>query len=301
MRLLDRLLSEGFDAGSLPDKTAAIELLTRSQIVVADNVADYWLKYRNDDLPTTSDFPNVMLPFEYTFLEMRFSLSTEIGKHLETSGILLNMRELSHPHPDTEMNGWLNGPNVKYHLSGLFFFQPRGRRPFVMSLFTIPVDAQGCLIANPDGKRCDFSIQPLRFLGVQLEGKSETQLHVDVMTSTVYPALLALSFMHCRNVKVVEEIPPPKLSKKHERKGHKPLLRYHVLKIDHMKSVLEREGHASTVGLKQALHICRGHFATYGKDGKGKLFGKHEGRFWFPDHLRGNPVHGVVDKAYDVR
>ena len=107
--------------------------------------------------------------------------------------------------------------------------------------------------------------------------------------------------MHCRNVKVVEGVPPPKLSKKHEKKSGRPLVHYHVLKIDHMKTVLEREGKASTEGLKKALHICRGHFATYGQDGKGLLFGKHAGRYWIPMHVRGKAEQGVIVKDYDVQ
>jgi hypothetical protein len=115
------------------------------------------------------------------------------------------------------------------------------------------------------------------------------------------PSFLALSFMHCRNVKMSEERPPEKLSKKHKKKTGRPLLKYRVLHIDHMKEVLEREGGASKTGLKLALHICRGHFSQYGVDGRGLLFGKHTATVWVPMHARGGKTEGIVVKDYDVK
>jgi hypothetical protein len=47
------------------------------------------------------------------------------------------------------------------------------------------------------------------------------------------------------------------------------------------------------------LSSVRGHFSEYGpKYGKGLLFGKIEGRFWIPQHLRGDDSFGVVEQEY---
>jgi hypothetical protein len=52
------------------------------------------------------------------------------------------------------------------------------------------------------------------------------------------------------------------------------------------------------VGLKRALHICRGHFKDYTKRG---LFGKIHGVFWWSEHLAGALQRGLVKKEYSVR
>ena len=75
-------------------------------------------------------------------------------------------------------------------------------------------------------------------------------------------------------------------------------MRFKTLDIRPMRKVLEDEGQAATVGLQRALHICRGHFATYSPDKP--LFGKHAGTFWVPAHVRGNAERGVVAKDYRV-
>lgn len=65
-----------------------------------------------------------------------------------------------------------------------------------------------------------------------------------------------------------------------------------------MKAVLRTEGGIEQNGLKKALHICRGHFATY-TDEK-PLFGHFTGTVWKPSHVRGNVTEGIVSKDYRV-
>lgn len=118
--------------------------------------------------------------------------------------------------------------------------------------------------------------------------------------STLHPLLLAISFMHCKNI-VLRPVDPyeghPKALRKH---GPKPLVRYHTLNIEPMRTVLQREGAAESSGLKKALHICRGHFRHYVDKG---LFGREElkGLFWTPQHARGSASAGVVEKDYRVK
>lgn len=95
-------------------------------------------------------------------------------------------------------------------------------------------------------------------------------------------ALLAISFLHCKNVTVRESPKPqiPRLSKA------QPQLVYHEIDIAPMRQILRAEGQEASVGTKKAIHICRGHFAHY-QDGRG-LFGRAEGgTYWIPQHVRG--------------
>lgn len=113
------------------------------------------------------------------------------------------------------------------------------------------------------------------------------------------PLQLAVSFMHCKNVARIVQTPPVRAATRHARKYGRPLTKYYTLEIQPMKAILEREGKASEVGLKRALHICRGHFAVYSSDKP--LFGKYAGTFWKPQHVRGSKEQGEVVKDYSVK
>ena len=312
MRLIDRVFSEGFVTYDLDmDVDGVMSLLAKAQPIMMDNVAEYYFSqlnpmtqgYQIKDKFFTSDFPNVMLPFEFTYMEFRLPQSVFLSPQITEIGVLANMFSVEEGiRCYGEESRYILGREGAVYCAN-FWVLVRDKQMGKIRYFggsAVPVNAEGGIVSKegfmPFVGNLGIDLPESKGRGKEFERKSL----VVFSEAFLFPCFLGLSFMHCRNVKMVEEIPPPKLSKKHEKKGNQPLVRYHVLKIDHMKSILEREGHASTEGLKKALHICRGHFATYGKDGKGKLFGKHEGRFWIPMHMRGNPDHGVVDKTYDV-
>jgi hypothetical protein len=109
---------------------------------------------------------------------------------------------------------------------------------------------------------------------------------------------LTISFLHCKNVKLIPDSPEPKLAKAYQKRHGRPLVRFHTLEIEPMKQTLRREGRSAQTGLRRALHICRGHFADY-TEGRG-LFGKHHGTYWIDSHVRGRVTEGVVVKDYSV-
>lgn len=313
LRLLDRILAEGFLSQPEIDQAAVLSQLRRSQLVVIDNVtAYYWQeverKLENNEKILPSDFPNVRLPFDIAFLEMRLSGETAIESTTE-AGVLLRMFDslqfkLSFPNEAKQL--WIQGSSeharleteIAYVLTAALFIRTNyGKKNIHTANFILAVNRNGQIVGDENYVRW---IARLMLYGAHNEEDIRSNLNF-AAARFLYPTLLALSFMHCRNVKVVEETPPSKLSKKHEKKTGRPLLRYRVLQIDHMKEVLEKEGGASKTGLKRALHICRGHFAHYGQEGKGLLFGKYAGTVWVPMHTRGTKEKGVVIKDYDVK
>lgn len=119
----------------------------------------------------------------------------------------------------------------------------------------------------------------------------------DSCVPLVFPALMAISFMHCKNVSIRSVTPPTKLSKKHEKRTGRGLIRYHVLDIEPMRQVLDSSG-ATTHGIRRALHVSRGHFKVFTDDAP--LFGRHVGTYWWASHVRGKSNEGVVVKDYRV-
>ena len=115
---------------------------------------------------------------------------------------------------------------------------------------------------------------------------------------SLHPTLLTLSFMHCKNVESREVERPTIVGKKGRARRRRPPKPYYLLDIDPMRAVLRHEGQIETVGLERALHICRGHFATYNEERP--LFGKLAGTYWRAQHVRGRAENRTVEKGYNV-
>lgn len=114
-------------------------------------------------------------------------------------------------------------------------------------------------------------------------------------------ALDSLFFLSCKNVDIAARDPEPKQARlARKRYGDTPHdYRYHVLVVRPAGS--RSDAPAQEIG-NMPRHVCRGHFAEYGpKYGKGLLFGKYEGRFYVPPHVKGKRENGVVEKDYEVR
>lgn len=118
-------------------------------------------------------------------------------------------------------------------------------------------------------------------------------------TAWFYPVFFAISLTHCRNVEVRDRPVSRQQRRMAERTG-KPVTVYKELVIDAFRKQAryETEGDGGNE-IKRALHICRGHFATYGDHNP--LFGKHTGTFWRPMHVRGHKEIGEVKKSYNVK
>jgi hypothetical protein len=119
----------------------------------------------------------------------------------------------------------------------------------------------------------------------------------------IWPSLLTLSFLNCRNVEIIEHDPltTRQLRKQSEKRREKTgygLIKFRTLEIELIKRVLNEEGDMQNQGLGVALHRCRGHFKDY-RDGKG-LYGKHKNVYWWDDQMRGDPGYGTVIKDYKI-
>ena len=112
-----------------------------------------------------------------------------------------------------------------------------------------------------------------------------------------YPALLALSFLNCRNTVIVDHRPDPKLSKVHKKRHGRELTTFKTLEISQVKKILSETGAHGVSDLKHALHLCRGHFKNYNDK---PLFGRHKGMFWWGPTIRGTGPNAVI-KDYALK
>ncbi len=117
----------------------------------------------------------------------------------------------------------------------------------------------------------------------------------------IRPILMAYCFANCKNVSLVEERPCRAERRRAARNGGPPAETWHTLVIDGMKRELKaaRNPDGSQPTIKQALHICRGHFKTYTNEHP--FFGTRVGTWWWPMQTRGSAEVGVRHKDYEIK
>lgn len=107
----------------------------------------------------------------------------------------------------------------------------------------------------------------------------------------------ALNFLNCRNVDIVEVQQPRPERRRLQRLGAETKL--HTINV-FPAGKTTRNTKGEPVG-GTPLTPVRGHFAEYGEAyGKGKLFGRLEGRFWVPAFVRGARENGEVISDYKL-
>lgn len=299
-RLYDRFVMDPdirFEENSYLDQLK--QRLRDVEVMVIDNVAEWYWGVREGDGKKyrLRDIPNAAPPFANFFME--WNTPAVEDKLFDTWGIAFSAVEEAMSGPiDTEMWGsdymkarWLVAADAIVEFRNPAVKLEGWRRFLEHSRYAMTVAPDGRLIEThmdvPDGQERLWEQQHL----VERNG-----------LPLLMPALLAISFLHCQNVTLVNNEPPEKLNRARVKRGKKPLIRYHTLEIEPMRQVLRAEGQIEKTGLKKALHICRGHFAHYGDSyGRGKLFGKLEGCYWMPATVKGTPKEGIVVKDYNVR
>jgi hypothetical protein len=310
-RLIDRMFSCHFRITSTMPARAASELgrilqrlrphvlsrLEHAQVIVIDNVANYF--YAGTDQEEWSwdeDFPCVAPPFETFWMEM-LSPHTIVSRvhgvlHDNTlhavgtlvEGIDLDSRQT---HAAVALAAALGMPSTtKWLLHFAMFAETRKGHIYPLGFRLMALDKHGAMACPGDPPRRDI-------VNITL-GPAEISRLIDTLS---LPFGLALTFLHCRNVVMVERQAPADAQRAREQRRRRPLFRYHVLEIEPLKRVLAVEGNAAEVGLRRALHICRGHFKDYRQRG---LFGKHRGIYWWESYVRGELHSGVVTKDYEV-
>ena len=269
----------------------AVVSLRNLPVILADNVAEYrHASERTLHFADPSDFPNVAPPFPDFWIEFNYSDGNRIAVWMHAE----DCSEIKGELPRTE-----TGENPRWHMQCRIMVAADGGivcAPFDFNMFLSKngtplrflniLDQWGCIHGFPwDVEEAAGILKSVPDLG-------------SAVTSPIGIALLTLCFMNCKNVAVEKREPDAKLSRAFQRRHGTPLTRYHVLDIDPMRKILKDEGGSETTGLKQALHICRGHFKTY--TAERPLLGKTTGTFWWPMHVRGTTEAGVSVKDYRV-
>lgn len=332
-RMADRMIEHG--VGGKHDETFENSLRSCERIIV-DNVSEYLYAGTDQEIwDWGRDFPNLAPPFPTFWMEavgpkvMRSTIYPSgvkivpLEDRFATTGVFaqayrrpkgastvdflagvvrgfpglaetLHLNMLSQAEKDGLTTLLYSEPEWAMCLS--LFLEHRNKhysRYLLSRLFFL--DGAGALV-DPAADAED-KYHSIWTVGIAPDVASAGQTAVEDAAVILFPFGLAISLMHCKNVELVEHRVPSKLQKAYRKRRKREMFRYHVLDIEPMKKVLRMEGDSERVGLKRALHICRGHFKDYRERG---LFGQHHGIYWWESQLRGDGKLGIVSKDYNV-
>lgn len=323
----DKVTQNILDGGGR--KVLRVMELSRGDCGVFDiqNVADYINTI--NDLPGDSfetSFPNIAPPFDRFWMEFKphFEHLTGVRAIDKPERVGIFFTTYDREWMDKEMlavgdDGGLGyrfaaDLRVEWLIFASIFYQTQGEAVGPFLTFTLTAEKDGTPyvvyardMSEPRGIPA-FPHEPMirnlddALLEDGMEGETKEQflsaLVAEMGKDAMQPALLALSFLHCKGVttQLRDQQESRQVRRLRERKGDKPPVRYHVLQIEPMKRVLDQEGGAQETGITRALHICRGHFAKYTQERP--LFGKFVGTVWREAHIRGRDAEHVVEKTY---
>ena len=264
--------------------------IAKSVIVDATNIDSYCQRYQGKDIDFFKDVPNYMPPFSPMMIEVHPDYAPNEGY-----AFLVQLFDDTHPMPSALRK---SKPE----------FWPSDHSRFVLAEQLLAVESEHGLClhgpcatfllpVNENGSLAGQIADTVAFSAF-MNGRDFESLR-KVGHSGAFPVFMAIAFMHCKNMVLQPHDPDPAVARERKKAGLRPFVRYHTINIEPMKRVLRTEGNIETEGLKKALHICRGHFATYSEERP--LFGKHAGTFWVPAHTRGSLKSGVVVSDYNVK
>lgn len=302
LRMAHRILTEGIAIKLHPKQHARLtpetyaehvrglrEIVADCEVIVADNVARYVQEIARrietfDGLKVTGstidagDIVCAMPPFSSLLVEWSHCDETATSIGLSQSAVIVTSCDPAEVFPDGMPYSMTCDYENHIAVHGLHLYRFK----------TGPV----CYDGNLAFYLCD------KRTGKMVPDSAYSFNGTDIKYPPLAIPMMTLSFMHCKNVVHRDVTASEGPAAKWLRRQKAPTIKYHVLDINPMKEILRTEGGVETNGLKKALHICRGHFATYTPEKP--LFGNIVGTVWKPAHVRGDIKQGAVVKDYRV-
>jgi hypothetical protein len=270
---------------------APLSKLETIPVITANDVAHY--VYALDSGVNFSDFVlSIAPPFQEFFIEFQRAPNAAQmhawGAHFEA---------ISDPEKIAEMSPPDDKGDPRWVLQINTYLEKRKGKPFG------PVANHVCGLAE-DGTWFRHGNGKLYWGGglVRMSDDVPLELHeywAEYINQLVFPALMTISFMHCKNVSLNAIVLPEKLSRSHFKRHGRPLVRYGELTIDPLRRLLETQRRGVGGNLGKALHLCRGHFKTFSPDAP--LLGRATETFWWAPQARGSQREGVSLKDYRVQ
>lgn len=213
--------------------------------------------------------------------------------------IVMHVWEESEDHPIPDSVRWKNEEEsfswdeVRWILTGTLFMGGKaGGGVEGMNGVSIPIATRGPMHMWRLAVRADGTMADLRWFQMLDNIDPESTFDNPMITW-----LKAMTLANCSNIIVAEPERPRSERRRIERTG----VRVSEIHIRPFGRAYRGNKAIRLEAGDTPLSSVRGHFANYGpKYGRGLLFGKYEGRFWIPQHVRGTAEAGEVEHSYVV-
>src|SRR5215471_15799613 len=273
-------------------------------VLVIDNVSEYYYQGTDQEFwDLTRDFPNLAPPYERMWFESRMQrkihskecgdtdVTDIVGKEARVGVFIQAVDPANARMEDTGMPPDLEDLEIRakakwFLWCELFINYDLGmdREHGVIaqgshgSIF-MAVDEHGAIVRRP-------------WIQSYLPSDADQTVAEPLkgLMNWLHPAFLAISFLHCKNVRMEDHAMDKPLAKKFRLKHNCEPVKWKTLVIEPLREILRGEGRSGQVGLAKAMHICRGHFRDY-REGAG-LFGKYHQVVWHPSIVRGSKGKG---------
>lgn len=303
VRLIDRIRRHGLvGIGESSEQARQVyaQLLSyfhEAHVLVADNVIEYYYAMTaKDRWYVDEDFPNIRPPMSVMFIEtvhpsgvlMTSGMLPWKGSTPKSWGALI---VVSYPETEAERADRVHitcFPVVNFH--GERIVGPIALVSYKCRLDGTPFDNQ--------------QVSGALFMRIPGSSEQDEQDFYTSMMELTKPFLLAISFMHCKNVPTIEHAPPEAFNKtwrKRQDGRASDLVTYRTLDIAPFAASARRAAHEQNEGdpsSRRAMHLMRGHFKTFTEDHP--LMGKHVGTYWWNQQVRGDSRRGRVEKDYRI-
>jgi hypothetical protein len=268
---------------------APLSRLETIPVIAANDVAQYTYALPGIDI---SDFVLSMAPpFQEFFIEFQRAPNA-LGLHAWGA----HFEAISDPEKIAEMSPPDHNGIPRWVLQINTYLEKRKGKPFG------PVATHLCGLAE-DGTWFRHANGMIYWGGGLVRMSADPSSEVNQqwgndIVQLLFPALMTITFMHCKNATLNAIVPPEKLSRSHFKRHGRPLVRYAELTIDPLRRLLEKQRQGVGGSLGKALHLCRGHFKTFSPDAP--LLGRATGTYWWAPQIRGSQSKGITLKDYRV-
>jgi hypothetical protein len=251
--------------------------------------------------PNDPTLPSMVMPMPYAWSVCLKSF--RYPEHKRRINQLMGDLFGSPPYRDTDLGEWL--------VSGDFFVEWSKHNILHEATFILRLNERGesderlpVWLPN-DGSLALYS----RFICNKYPGYFEDPNGCSGMCLDALwrPLDFSLALLNSKNVELIDNPPPPALSRAHQKKTGEPLVTYKTIKVNPVRTVKHlsdpdaQQVPNNSQSMPLPLHITRGHFKDF-RDSKG-LFGNPalKGFYWWDQYVRGSIENGVTVKDYEVQ
>lgn len=251
-----------------------------------DNVAEwFWTDDREVwDLADEEFFPNMAPPYNIFWMEY------ETPRVSVSNSKTVDMRHVIRPgHRTGMLLTYEPIDNGGWHVFGFMFSGHKHDGVEGGDIVAhLVLNPDGTLSTPTEGERTYELVLPPR-LEEGLSRNTTQEVYneaISGLSQHIKPPMLAVCLMHTNNSIIVDHTVPLSKAKRKRlaREGQKiEPVTFKTIHITPMQTKVQRRGGVAGPPTGRTIERRRAHFRTYGKDGKGKLFGKWSGTwFWSP-------------------